>query len=84
MTLTLDETIDSLQARIDGELFIKGVDHCEDMKVGIEALKRVKANRKGPRVIVYKELPGETEAEKEMPSTAIVARERRRTRRSTV
>ena len=30
-------------------------------QLGIEALKRVKANRKGPIVVVYKELPGETE-----------------------
>lgn len=33
------------------------------VKLGMEALERVKANRKGPIVVVYKELPGETKGE---------------------
>ena len=31
------------------------------LKLGIEALKRVRDNRLGPHVIVYQLLPGETE-----------------------
>jgi hypothetical protein len=39
-------------------------DNCKDLhqaeELGIEALKRVKENREGPRVRVYHLLPGET------------------------
>jgi hypothetical protein len=57
----LGEAIERLQARVDGELSIQGVDHCEDMKLGIEALKAVKESRRiwGDRGVGT--LPGETE-----------------------
>ncbi|MBA7701822.1 hypothetical protein ES703_110569 [subsurface metagenome] len=60
MLITIDKAITDLQARIDGEFNIKGVDECEDMKLGVEALKRVKACRPvdlyAPEIL----LPGET------------------------
>jgi len=63
MTLTLDEAIKE-QERASGEgWFARRPELGAAVQLGIEAMKRVKANRKGPRVIVYKELPGETEEE---------------------
>ncbi len=40
--MKLQEAIKDLRARVDGEFFIKGIDDCEDMKLGIEALKEIK------------------------------------------
>lgn len=64
MILTLAKAIkynEELKRGIDVHEMPK---HHAAIQLGIEALKRVKTNRKGPRVLVYKELPGETEGEK--------------------
>ena len=59
--MIIDEAIVDLQARIDGEFSIKGVDDCKDMKLGIEALKRIKLGRDTPSGLSFTPLPGETE-----------------------
>lgn len=57
--MTLEEAIKYQEADKSGVVFNQ-----QARQLGIEAMKRVKANRQGPRVVVYKELPGETEGEK--------------------
>lgn len=47
--------------RVDGEFSIKGVDRCEDMKLGIEALKCVKECRRLGTIHYIGLLPGEAE-----------------------
>ena len=59
--MTLQDAIKDLQARIDGEFSIKGIDTCEDMKLGIEALKRLQDNRRDPEFDHWIPLLGETE-----------------------
>lgn len=61
--MQLTEAIEDLQARIDGEFNIKRVDHCEDMKLGIEALKRVEDSRRLDPLYPDTPLPGETPPE---------------------
>lgn len=58
--ITLDEAIRDLRARVDGEFYIEGVDDCADMKLGIEALKRVRNNRGNSFPVLEQLLPGET------------------------
>jgi len=58
--MTVDEAIRDLQDRIDGEFCIKDVDNCDDMKLGIEALKLVKVVRDSPYCPIHLDLPGET------------------------
>lgn len=59
--MNIDEAINDLQARIDGEFSIKGVDDCKDMKLGIEALKAIKLSREDHLVGRLAHLQGETE-----------------------
>lgn len=58
--MKLKQAIKDLQARVDGEFAIKGKDDCEDMKLGIEALKVVQSNRIYGYPNKIPELPGET------------------------
>ena len=58
--ITIEKAIRDLQARVDGEFCIKGVDNCEDMKLGIEALKRLQNYRTRVLVSGCRLLPGET------------------------
>jgi hypothetical protein len=59
--MTPDEAINRLQARVDGEFSIKGVDRCEDIRLGIEAIRvYIKSQAAGWYPPGYK-LPGETE-----------------------
>lgn len=57
--MKIDKAIKDLQARVDGEFSIKGKDDCEDMKLGIEALKRITDQRRQYPEISSKPLPGE-------------------------
>lgn len=58
--ITLEKAIRDLQARIDGEFSIKGVEDCADMKLGVEALKREEAHRQVSKCGLKYLLPGET------------------------
>lgn len=57
--ISIDEAIRDLRARIDGELCFKGVDKCEDIKLGIEALRREQHNRSFEQTSIKALLPGE-------------------------
>lgn len=59
--MTIDKAITRLQQRIEGEFYIEGVDQCEDMKLGIEALKYFKMRQTRIHTINKIRLPGETE-----------------------
>lgn len=59
--MTADEAIRDLQARVDGEFSVKGVDDCADMKLGVEALKQIQELRSWSWYWREKLLPGETE-----------------------
>ena len=58
--ITIEKAIKDLQARVDGEFCIKGVDNCEDMKLGIEALKFRKGENEAGYLDLDDLLPGET------------------------
>lgn len=58
--MTIDKAIIDLKARIDGEFCIRGVDNCEDMKLGIEALKLIQRERLLGLNPIETRLPGET------------------------
>lgn len=47
MGITIDEAINNLKARVKGEFYIPMdvVDDCQDMKMGIEAMKKIKSWR---------------------------------------
>ena len=59
--MKIEEAIRDLRARVDGEFYIKDVDNCEDMKLGIEALERLYKARHIPTPIDFSLLPGETD-----------------------
>ena len=59
--MKLEKAIRDLQARIDGEFFIKGKDDCADMKLGIEAMKCLQMVRRNYHSSASRLLPGETE-----------------------
>lgn len=59
--MTLEEAIRRTQARVDGEFSIKGVDKCEDLKLLIEAGKRIIECRLADHTIKEDLLLGETE-----------------------
>ena len=61
MTITINRAIRDLQARVDGEFSIKGIDNCEDIKLGIEALKAWRRLKQGHQFTTASLLPGETE-----------------------
>lgn len=56
--MNIPKAIRDLQARVDGEFSIKGVDDCSDMKLGIEALKRIEAWRNDNDEDLLWDLPG--------------------------
>lgn len=58
--ITIDKAIRDLQARVDGEFSIKGIDNCEDMKLGIEGLNYIERSRVFGQYPVNELLPGET------------------------
>lgn len=58
--MNADKAIIDLQARVDGEFNIKGVDDCEDMNLGIEALKLIIWIRQGNIPAPDFRLPTET------------------------
>lgn len=59
--MIIDEAIRDLKARIDGEFSIEGIDDCQDMKLGVEALKLLKWIRDGHIPAPDFLLPGETQ-----------------------
>lgn len=59
--MTLEEAIAGLEDLVIGAPSLGLGARTRYIRLGIEALKRVKDNRKGARVVIYKELPGETE-----------------------
>lgn len=61
MPITIDQSIRDLQARVKGEFSIKGIDNCEDMKLGIESLSYIERSRVFGNYPVNRLLPGETE-----------------------
>jgi len=61
--MTLDKAIRDLQARVDGEFSIKGKDDCEDMKLGIEAMKAIQRHRLDNMPAAFIVLKGETPEE---------------------
>ena len=58
--MTIDEAIKNNNITLTRYPHILDDDALAAIRLGIEALKRVKHQQEGPRVIVYKELPGET------------------------
>jgi len=62
--MTLEEAIKVSGEILDGVQPTSITDRRDAIKLGIEALKRVEANRERRIVVVYKKLPGETEGEK--------------------
>lgn len=58
--MNLQKATKDLQARIDGEFNIKGVDDCKDMKLGIEALEEIRRARVVSLFPENHQLPGET------------------------
>lgn len=58
--ITIDKAIRDLQARVDGEFSITGIDNCEDMKLGIEALIFTRNVLKLMPIVFPLPLPGET------------------------
>lgn len=61
MTMTPDEAIKELLDNSAPPELKDTTKHRQAELLGIEALRLIKKNREGGRVIVYKPLPGETE-----------------------
>lgn len=59
--ITLEQAMERLQMRTDGEFYTNGKDKCEDMKLGIEALKWVRRYRPRNKVDKWSLLAGESE-----------------------
>jgi len=59
--MNINKAIRDLKARVDGEFSIEGEDDCADMKLGIEALKRIKNYRAYKYLAHTTDLKGETE-----------------------
>ena len=58
--MKLTKAKEILQLHLANATIHKGQDTYVAIQLGIEALKQVVDNRVGPRVIVFKPLPGET------------------------
>lgn len=58
--MTIDQAIERLQQRVEGEFFIDDPKNVDDMKLGIQALKRYRALRDAGASGTSALLPGET------------------------
>jgi len=59
--MQIDEAIKRMKARIEGEFYDSDPENLDDMKLGIEALKREKEHRRYETYGIRLLLPGETE-----------------------
>lgn len=59
--MALDDVIKRMKARVEGDFSDGDPGNLDDMKLGIEALKRIQAQRKDMFRGEWKYLPGETE-----------------------
>ena len=58
--MTIDEAIERLQTRINGDFPFHSSDPCIELQLGIEALKRLKKCRQAGYKFYCQLMPGET------------------------